>query len=610
MKKLCARGLAWLLALCLLMSLGGLAEGLTPEQEALVDAEAFGESSDELAPGEEEIELMTEDMREAASPEEAFAQSPEPAPEEAPEVNRGPSPKEVAGYLNQNLLNAAAELGMTGYNCTAYTAGDYKIDEFGWESGDGKLLMASVRNYLWRVDEITLIEDDTHCVNGVWCGQLASQADSKLKAAGWTLQYGDGAGRSYRKGSSYMDVYFMGYPSGEVYYVSLINSTAYNYHNGWTPELSAAPSKVTLNYKTVTMNAGAFLPLIPTPQDAAYKWKSSKAAVAEVSPTGLVQARREGKVTITVTAPNKKSAKVTVKVVDPNKPVKVAFSEKKVELSLYDTLDLNTLISCEPDTAVPDYTWKSSNKKVAVVSAAGVVTPKREGTVKVTATTWNKKKATVTIKVVDPYKPSSVALEDINGDPLNAFDLCVGEYLTLIPVLTPDTAVATYTWTLSNKKVAEISTTASSATVHAVAPGTTTVTVKTQNGKAFKCKLFVRYDLTNYLCADCVAAAKALGLKANKKKGGYTASGILGAPLGAHTVMDYFHVTSAKANKYSVGGIYVGLVMEAAEEYLYLRGWTAYDSDEDYVSYRNSKNYTVTVNFNSKGKVSGYTLRH
>lgn len=82
------------------------------------------------------------------------------------------------------------------------------------------------------------------------------------------------------------------------------------------------------------------------------------------------------------------------------KPTKMTVSAN------YKTVDIKGKItvkvkSVSPSNASKAVTWKSSNKKIATVSSSGVVTGKKAGTVKITATSKSNKKLkkTVTIKV-------------------------------------------------------------------------------------------------------------------------------------------------------------------------------------------------------------------
>ncbi|MBQ2956590.1 MAG: Ig-like domain-containing protein, partial [Clostridia bacterium] len=55
--------------------------------------------------------------------------------------------------------------------------------------------------------------------------------------------------------------------------------------------------------------------------------------------------------------------------------------------------------------------WETESKKYATVDENGLVTPHKEGTTTITARTHNGKKATVKVKVVDPYKPTGVKID-------------------------------------------------------------------------------------------------------------------------------------------------------------------------------------------------------
>ncbi len=143
-----------------------------------------------------------------------------------------------------------------------------------------------------------------------------------------------------------------------------------------------------------TLQLGAVLK--PSTARATLKWKSSKTKVATVDGNGVVTAKAEGKAKITVTA-GKKKATITITVVNPNKPTGISLNRSgTVKLPMNETLTLTATL--QPSTAVGNVTWKTSNKKVATVNG-GVVTPKKKGTVTITAKV-GKKSAKVKIKVV------------------------------------------------------------------------------------------------------------------------------------------------------------------------------------------------------------------
>ena len=164
------------------------------------------------------------------------------------------------------------------------------------------------------------------------------------------------------------------------------------------------PTSVALDHKgTVKLGLGDKLTLTATlaPQGAqsSLKWSSSKKKIATVS-GGVVTAKKVGTTTITVTTANKKRAKVKIKVYDPYKPTSVHFDVSGMQTVMAtQTLKLNPVLV--PETARSTFKWKSSNKKVAVVSSKGVVTGRKPGKCTITVTTRNKKKCKIRIKVVD-----------------------------------------------------------------------------------------------------------------------------------------------------------------------------------------------------------------
>ena len=157
------------------------------------------------------------------------------------------------------------------------------------------------------------------------------------------------------------------------------------------------------------------------------------------------------------------------------KPNKIILSPAGTAyVNLGDTLNLDVI--SDPENAEFSLTWKTSNGRVATVEN-GQVRGVSEGSVRITATTNNGKSASVTVKVVDPYKPTKVTLDKTGTVQLN-----LGETLKLTPSLTPATAQADYTWKSSSAKIATVS----GGVVTATSEGTATITVTAVRGKVKK----------------------------------------------------------------------------------------------------------------------------
>ena len=124
-------------------------------------------------------------------------------------------------------------------------------------------------------------------------------------------------------------------------------------------------------------------------------WKSSKPKVAAVSSKGVVTPKKAGTTVITAKTANGLTKQITVKVVDAS-GVKLKEGKSRT-LKVGKKLTLHAVVS--PAKVKTKYTWKSSDTKVATVTAKGVVVAKKAGTATITVKTANGKKASIKITV-------------------------------------------------------------------------------------------------------------------------------------------------------------------------------------------------------------------
>lgn len=127
--------------------------------------------------------------------------------------------------------------------------------------------------------------------------------------------------------------------------------------------------------------------------------------------------------------------------------------------------------------------WSTSDSKIATVSG-GTVKGVKAGTVTITATTSNGKKATCKVTVKNPtVAASSVKLNK------TSVTLGKGKSTTIKATVNPSNATnKKVTWTTSNKNVATVK----NGKITAKKIGTATIKVKTANGKKAKCKVTVK----------------------------------------------------------------------------------------------------------------------
>lgn len=152
-------------------------------------------------------------------------------------------------------------------------------------------------------------------------------------------------------------------------------------------------SKITLN-----LNDSKKIDVDIKPSTSDYElltFKSDDFSIATVDSKGNVTAKKEGKTKVRVSYKDTEKT-ITIKV--KNIKVKsVVLNKNKSTINLSDELKLEATVI--PDNASDiDIKWTSSDEKIATVSD-GKVIPKKYGTVKITATTSNGKKASCNVTI-------------------------------------------------------------------------------------------------------------------------------------------------------------------------------------------------------------------
>ena len=249
----------------------------------------------------------------------------------------------------------------------------------------------------------------------------------------------------------------------------------------------AKVSNIFLNKTSASLTEGDTLTLTATitPSNATNKnvtWKSSNTSVAKVS-NGVVTALKAGSTTITVTTEDgAKTATCQVTVNAKVYPVtSVSLSKSSTTLTEGGTITLTATIN--PSNATnKNVTWSSSNSSVASVSN-GVVTALKAGTATITVTTVDGGK-TAKCNVTVIAKVTSVSLDKTN------IELTEGDVTTLTATIKPDNATnKNVTWSSSNSSIASVS----NGKVTALAPGSATITVATEDGnKTATCLVTVK----------------------------------------------------------------------------------------------------------------------
>ncbi len=252
-------------------------------------------------------------------------------------------------------------------------------------------------------------------------------------------------------------------------------------YNGLTAEcavsVTEAPESIRLIQETAELGVKESLQLEAVNDkgcEAAYSYASSNAKVAAVDKNGVVTAKKAGTAVITVTSYNGLTAACEITV--GKAPSKVSLSAK--DLSMGEG-QVETLIAEINSGSVGAVVFSSSRESVATVDENGVITAVSRGTAKITAKTYNGKKATCTVNVL--AAPQSLTLAQTEAS------LPVGMTLDLNPSVEKG-AMANYICSSNDETVATVN---NGGKVTAAGIGTAVITVSTYNGLTASCRITV-----------------------------------------------------------------------------------------------------------------------
>lgn len=205
----------------------------------------------------------------------------------------------------------------------------------------------------------------------------------------------------------------------------------------------------------------------------ACRFSSKNSKIAQVSSDGKITAVKKGSTTITV---NCEGRAVNIAVTVKNAPKKVSITPTKRAIGAGDRYTLKAVL---PSGTAGHVYYSSSNNGIATVNDNGTVCAVRPGTVKITAKTYNGKKATATIYV--KRAPESLKISD-------AITLGIGQNKMLKPVLSTGSA-GSVKWYSEAPDIASIT---SSGSLKGIREGTAVIRCETYNHLTATCVVTVK----------------------------------------------------------------------------------------------------------------------
>lgn len=147
-----------------------------------------------------------------------------------------------------------------------------------------------------------------------------------------------------------------------------------------------------------TLGTGEKITLSPVIKDTDKKtitYSINKPSVAKVKPGGKIKAKKKGNATITGTLPTGAYSTLSLKVKAAPRNIRLTAKNKKIKVGR----SVKIRVKLPLGSASSTISFRSSNPKIAKIDKNGRITGKFPGTAKITAKTYNNKKAQIKIIV-------------------------------------------------------------------------------------------------------------------------------------------------------------------------------------------------------------------
>ena len=252
-------------------------------------------------------------------------------------------------------------------------------------------------------------------------------------------------------------------------------------HNGKTATCTVtvvpAPESIALTAAEL-MGVGQTMQLNPTllPEGChtTLRYEVVSGDAVTVDEGGAVKAVQPGSATVRVSTHVEGVYADHTILVKPS-PTSISFDAESYTVNIDETLQLSPIL--KPDDCYAELHYAIARAGFFTVDESGLVTPIMRGSTTVTVKTHNGLKATVEIRVVDPYFPEEIAFKSA---PPGYLELGM-TYQPQIEVY-PETAVAALKWTSSDPKIVSVDAETGLAT--AMSYGTATITATSARNPA------------------------------------------------------------------------------------------------------------------------------
>lgn len=264
-----------------------------------------------------------------------------------------------------------------------------------------------------------------------------------------------------------------------------------------TVYVQTSVEEVTLDPKEITLGIGKYETIQASVKPSSLKgvslkWVSSNEEIVQITEAGKLSVTIQGIAggNAVISAINQENIVVGFCNVTVLQPVEgMTLSETEVTAKIGSKVQLRASVT--PDNATnQQVTWKSSNEKVATVSANGLVTMKAAGTTSIICTSKDNPSVQAFCNVTVLKAVSGVSLD------IDAKEMYVGENYRLTYLVTPsDASTPQVTWTSTNTSVVQVDGTGM---LTAKGVGQAEIIIKTVDGSYMDlCTIVVKQKPTN-----------------------------------------------------------------------------------------------------------------